>query len=80
MLRAGLVVVPKEPYDIVGHADGVVRFIEDGLVVLNDYREVDPSYGERLESALRRGGLVIERLPHFCVDEERDGIPSAAGC
>jgi agmatine/peptidylarginine deiminase len=80
VLRAELVVVPQDPDDIIGHADGVVRFIEDGLVVLNDYREVCPSYGKRLESALRRGGLAIERLPHFYLDEECDGTPSAVGC
>jgi agmatine/peptidylarginine deiminase len=80
LVGAGVVIIPKEPGDIIGHADGVVRFVEDGVVVLNDYREVEPGYGERLESALRRRGLAVEWLPYFRVDEEHDGIPSAAGC
>ena len=79
VLRANVVFIPKEPYDMIGHADGVVRFVRDGAVVVNDYREVDPGYGKRLEAALRRHGLAIERLPHFRVEEEHDGIPSAVG-
>jgi agmatine/peptidylarginine deiminase len=79
LLRAEVVVVLKEPYDVIGHADGVVRFVGDGVVVVNDYREVDPCYGGRLEAALRRHGLAVERLPHFRTDEKHDGIWSAAG-
>lgn len=79
VLRTGVVVVPKEPYDVIGHADGVVRFVGDGAVVVNDYREVDNGYGERLEAALCRHGLHVERLPHFRVEEQHDGIPSAVG-
>ncbi len=79
VLRAEVAVVPKEPDDVIGHADGVVRFIEDGTVVVNDYTRVDPGYGDRLEGALRRHGFAIERLPHFRVEEEHDGIPSAVG-
>lgn len=79
VLRAGVVVVPKEPYDVIGHADGVVRFVEEGVVVVNDFSEVDPGYGGRLETTLRRHGLAVELLPHFRVEEEDDGIPSAVG-
>lgn len=79
VLGAGAVVIPKEPYDVIGHADGVVRFVGDGVAVVNDYREVDPGFGERLESVLRRHGITVERLPHFRVEEEHDGIPSVVG-
>ncbi len=79
VLRAEVAVVPKEPYDVIGHADGVVRFVGEGAVVVNDYREVDPGYGDRLEATLHRHGLAVERLPHFRVAEEHDGIPSVVG-
>jgi agmatine deiminase len=79
VLQAECLVVPKEPYDVIGHADGVVRFLDEDRVVVNDYRDIDPGYGERLETALCRQGLVVEHLPHFRVEEEHDGIPSAAG-
>lgn len=79
LLRAECIVIPTEPYDVVGHADGVVRFINDAAVVVNDYRQTDPGYGTRLEKALRRRGLDIERLPHFPTDDASDRIPSAVG-
>jgi agmatine deiminase len=79
VLRAECVLVPREPGDAIGHADGVVRFLDEGRVVVNDYREAEPSYGRRLEAALRHRGLAVERLPHFRTDEVVDGIPSAAG-
>jgi agmatine deiminase len=79
VLCAEVVVVPKEPYDVIGHADGVVRFIDEDRVVVNDYTEIEPACGRRLEAALRRRGLALERLPHFRTDEVVDGIPSAAG-
>ncbi len=79
ILRANCIFIPKEPYDVIGHADGVVRFIDEEVVVVNDYRELDRGYGARLEADLRRHGLTVERLPHFRTDEVVDGIPSAAG-
>jgi agmatine deiminase len=75
-----LIVIPKEPYDVVGHADGVVRFLDDGLVVINDYSEVAPWYGRRLRSILRRAGLEWVELPYRPEDAIHDGIPSAFGC
>jgi agmatine deiminase len=80
VLRAECIVIPKEPYDVIGHSDGVVRFLNEGVVVVSDYTEVDPSYGRRLEAALRRHGLIAERLPYFQTAAEYDGIPSAMGC
>jgi hypothetical protein len=37
-----VVVVPKEPYDMLDHTVGVVRFIENGTVVVNDFRKEGP--------------------------------------
>jgi agmatine deiminase len=75
-----LIVIPKEPYDVVGHADGVVRFLDDRLVVINDYSVVAPNYGERLVSILKRAGLEWVEVPYRPDDASHDGIPSAVGC
>jgi agmatine deiminase len=80
VLRADCILVPPESGDVFGHADGVVRFLDEGRVAVNDYSQVDPRYGGRLEEALRRHGLAVERLPYAPTDEEHDGIPSAKGC
>jgi agmatine deiminase len=75
-----LIVIPKEPFDVVGHADGVVRFLDDGLVVINDYSEVSPWYGRRLKSILRRAGLESVELPYRPEEASGGDIPSALGC
>lgn len=62
---AECVFIPKEPYDVTGHADGVVRFVSEDRVLVNDYSTVDPSYGERLRRVLERARLDVEALPLF---------------
>jgi agmatine deiminase len=73
------IMIPKEPGDPIGHSDGVVRFLKEDLVVVNDYSKVDPAYGKQLCAALAKHGLRIEIVPHFREDRSEDGIPSATG-
>ncbi len=75
-----LIVIPKEPFDPIGHADGMVRFIDEHSVLINDYSEVDPGFGERLCKVFRGHQLAIEVLPYFHEKRTRAGIPSAVGC
>jgi len=75
-----LIVIPREPYDLIGHADAMVRFIDEDTLLVNDYAEVDPSFGDRLVDTLRRQGLTIELVPYFHERRSTAGIPSAVGC
>lgn len=75
-----LILIPKEPYDPIGHADGMVRFIDEDTVVVNNYSEVDSGFGERLSRVLRRHHLNVELIPYFHEKRSRGGIPSAVGC
>jgi len=75
-----LIVIPKEPLDPIGHSDAVVRFIDEHSVLVNDYAQADPEYGERLVKVLRHHDLAIETLPYHPEKEVRAGIPSAVGC
>jgi agmatine deiminase len=75
-----LIVIPREPYDPIGHADALVRFINEDAVLVNDYAKVDPAFGDRLVKALRRHGLAIELIPYSHERRSTDGIPSAIGC
>ena len=52
-----LIFIPQEPGDVTGHADGVVRFIDGDSVVVNDYRRVDPEYGDFCSLRLTEAGL-----------------------
>jgi agmatine/peptidylarginine deiminase len=81
LFQAECVFIPKEPYDLVGHADGVVRFIAEDRVLVNDYSGVDPGYGARLRKLLEWRGLEVETLPLFQEKGGRlpGGLPSAVG-
>jgi agmatine deiminase len=78
--QAECVIIPKEPYDVIGHADGVARFISDDRVLVNDYSTVDPGHGARLRRVLERAGLDVETLPLFQDDATGQGrFKSAVG-
>ena len=74
-----LIFIPKEPYDAIGHSDGMVRFIDEETVVLNDYSGIYPGLSDRLTSSLKRHGLQVALLPYQPEQQKTDGIDSAAG-
>jgi agmatine deiminase len=74
-----LVVIPKEPFDIIGHSDGIVRFVDETTFLVNDYREVDPDFGEKLAGSLRRHGFEMIAFPYRPTGKVLDGIASAEG-
>lgn len=65
VFQAKCIVIPKQTGDDVGHADGVVRFVAEDRVFINDYSGVDPDYGAKVRKLLERHGLEIEVLPMF---------------
>lgn len=80
VLRAEVIIVPKEPYDQVGHADGVVRFVAEDRVLINDYSRIDPQYGSTLKRLLETHGLEVETLPLFHSPSRNvKELPSAVG-
>jgi predicted protein tyrosine phosphatase len=58
-----------------------VRFIDRRTLLVNDFRQVNPRYGARLESAVKRQGFNVIRFPYE--PNETPGrdpdIPSAIG-
>ena len=81
LFQAECIFIPKEPFDPVGHSDGVVRFVAEDRVLINDYSGVDPGYGKRLRSLLENKGLEVETLPMFEEKGRRrpGDLPSAVG-
>ena len=73
------IIIPMEPLDPIGHSDGLVRFLDDNRVVVNDYSKVDPRYGCKLERALAKHGLEINRLPYRPDKRSRRRVPPATG-
>lgn len=74
-----LIVIPTEPGDVVGHADGVLRFIDDNSVIVNDYRRLDRSYRRRLREPLVAAGLKLEEITYEPDLDDPGDIPSAVG-
>jgi len=74
-----LIVIPREPYDVLGHADGVVRFLDEGTVAINDFTAIAPAYRERLLKILSRAGLNWAEVPYRPMQGRRGEIPPAFG-
>jgi agmatine deiminase len=81
-----LIVVPADPFDITGHADGTVRFIDSKTVLINDpmklyevletgdsihQLEMYNRWIKNLEQTLKDAGFRIEYLPSLMHLEEK---------
>ena len=75
-----LIVIPTEPHDLFGHADGVLRFVDAGTVLINDYSTVARSYQRRLTKVLFRAGLEYHEIPYVPREERPGEVPPAFGC
>lgn len=60
LLEAEIVLIPKDYYDEYGHADGMVRYMGEGRVLLNNYCDFDKALRKKLLAALS---------PHFDITE-----------
>lgn len=56
VFSAKLVVIPWDKEEEYGHADGMVRFVSDNHVLINQYKDIDPVLRQKLIDALS---------PHF---------------
>jgi len=65
IFQAECIFIPHDPEDDAGHSDGVVRFISEDRVLINDYSTVDPDYGEKVRNVLEEKGLAVDMLPLF---------------
>ena len=74
-----VIFIPQEPNDAIGHSDGMVRFIDENVVVVNDYSKIDRKFGTGLRSLLKGHGLKSHLLPYQIVDCHTGGIDSAVG-
>ncbi len=77
-----VVFIPVEPDDMIGHADGIVRFVSADLLFVNDYTGSHfTGYRKRLMRILKTAGIGarIVPFPWFSTTEKRGRIWSAAG-
>lgn len=62
LFKANVVFIPWDRYEMFGHADGMVRFIDRNTVLLNNYADFDPALRKRLQKVLRGHGFSVEEL------------------
>jgi len=64
-----LIFVPWDINDFTGHADGMVRFIDNDTVLINDYFEEEPEFQTSFRMSLHNAGLEYRELPCFIPDD-----------
>lgn len=59
-----VIIIPEQPKDFTGHSDGMVRFIDDETVMINDYQdEEDREFVEKFYKVLAEHQLKIIEIP-----------------
>lgn len=59
--------VPQDMNDFTGHADGMVRFLNEDTVLINDYSSESPEFQLAFRMSLHNAGLDYIEIP-YCPD------------
>jgi agmatine deiminase len=73
--------IPQEPGDFIGHADWMVRFINENSFLVNQYPPQNKKYeifGLSLRSCLRNAGLQCHEIPYTAW--QNNNANDASGC
>ena len=60
LLEAEIILIPEDKYDEYGHADGMVRYMGNDCVLLNNYYDFDKLLRKKLLSALSPHFEIVE--------------------
>jgi agmatine/peptidylarginine deiminase len=59
-----LIIIPKQPYDYLGHSDSMVKFIDENSVLINDFSIESTTFNTKLKKALNNSNLRILSLKY----------------
>jgi len=64
LLEAEIIIIPSLESDMTGHADGVVRFVNENTVIGNasPYKN---GYEQKVKRALKKHGISVMDFPYF---------------
>lgn len=65
-------IIPRAPYEMTGHADGMVRFINETDLLVADYSNKSESWQLKMDKALDKTGLNIIPFPAEIVEEKNE--------
>ncbi len=74
LLEAKVIIIPSLPSDMTGHADGMVRFVNETTVIGNR-TESEHGHEYKIKRALKKHGIGVVDFPYY----ESKG-DSAVGC
>lgn len=59
-----LYLLPEQPDDFTGHSDGMIRFIDENTVIVNDYSKEKKEFYSAFEIAVHNTGLECIKIPY----------------
>ena len=59
-----LIIIPTDPADMFGHADGMVAWAGPRQILMNDYRRVDRRLHREIRNILLKAGMEIIPVPY----------------
>lgn len=62
--------VPEQPGDFTGHSDGMVRFVDEHTVIINDYKQEKEDFYRAFEIAIHNTGLDYITIPYNVYDNK----------
>lgn len=62
--------VPEQPGDFTGHSDGMVRFVDEHTVIINDYKKEKEEFYRAFEIAIHNTGLDYITIPYNVYDNK----------
>ena len=64
-----IIFIPWDKDDFTGHADGMVRFVNDNTVVINEPTNENHLFEKRLRSSLEEAGLEVIEIPYIAPND-----------
>lgn len=65
LFEAKVIIIPQEPGDFTGHADGIVRYYDNDTVLINSYKPTDKKdFQKLLTKELTNQGLRAIEIPY----------------
>ena len=64
--------IPEQPDDFTGHSDGMVRFIDENTIIINDFSKEKKGFKEAFKSAISSTGLDYITIPYSLEQNDND--------
>ena len=56
--------VPEQPGDFTGHSDGMLRFVDENTIIINDYKKEKKEFYEAFKISIQNTGLEAIEIPY----------------